>query len=242
MDGGRTAQRQVQPRQGERHLVLIPLSELKPSPWNPKKQLTKKQLAALKNNIKTFDFQRSLCVCRDFQSGEGFFILDGNTALDILRELGKKKVDCHVVEKVTDEKSLMRFMAGYSINKTPLYSEFATALGEIDFSEFTGLDFGKFSFDVKIDNIDFKSGLEKIAEPDIEEKQEEQKLQTSGASVTRDERQTQFFLTLPPDCVEKLRNFVKTKAFNKNKTEAIAEKIDAMNDIQFLENILQIIL
>jgi hypothetical protein len=220
--------------------LLIPLSELKPSPWNPKKPLTKKQLAALKNNIKKFDFKRSLCVCRDFQSGEGFFVLDGNTAIDILKELGTKKADCHVVEKVTDEKTLRQFMAGYSINKTPLYGEFAEALGELDFSDFTGLDFGKFSFDVNIGGLGEGFGL-KTGEADTETPVSKTAPEKNG-SEKPNERQTQFFLTLPPDCVEKLRNFVKTKAFNAGKTEAIAEKIDAMNETQFLENILQIIL
>jgi hypothetical protein len=223
--------------------MLIPLSELKPSPWNPKKPLTKKQFAALEKCVEKFGFQRSLCVCKDFQSGEGFFVLDGNTALDILHKLGKKEADCHIVEKVTDEKTLQQFMAGYSINKTPLYSEFATVLGEIDFSEFTGLDFGKFSFDVNIDACvdEFKTSFENIAKEEKEEP-EQKKTRTETAGVARDERQTQFFLTLPPDCVDKLRNFVKTKAFNTSKTEAITEKIDAMNDTQFLENILQIVL
>jgi len=208
--------------------LLIPLSELKPSPWNPKEPLTKKQYAALKKSVDEFGFQRSLCVCRDFQTGEGFFVLDGNTGLDILKDLRKKKTDCHIVEKVTDEKTMRQFMAGYTIHKKPLFSEFATALGEIDFPEFTGLDFSKFSFDVKIDDIkldfDKMPGTENITK------------------TNADERQTQYFLTLPPDCVEKLKNFVKTKAYKTSKTEAIAEKIDAMNETQFLENILQIVL
>ena len=110
-------------------------------------------------------------------------------------------------------------MAGYTIHKKPLFSEFATALGEIDFPEFTGLDFGKFSFDVKIDDI--KIDIDKpsenpsqSAEPDNpERKNNTQKNETPYA----DERQTQYFLTLPPDCVEKLKNFVKTKAYKQAK-------------------------
>jgi len=224
--------------------LLIPLDELKPSPWNPKEPLTKKQYAALKKSVNEFGFQRSLCVCRDFQSGEGFFVLDGNTALDILKELNKNEIDCHIVEKVTDEKSLQKFMAGYAINKKPIFSEFATALGEIDFPEFTGLDFSKFSFDVKIDDIKIDiNETPETANQNTETGNHEHKSnpQTNTAPCT-DERQSQYFLTLPPDCVEKLKNFVKTKAYKTSKTEAIAEKIDAMNDTQFLENILQIVL
>ncbi|MDR2490260.1 MAG: hypothetical protein LBD20_02540 [Spirochaetaceae bacterium] len=209
--------------------MLLPLTSLKPSPFNPKKPLTKKQLAALKKNIDTFDFKRSLCVCKDFTGGDGYLVLDGNTALDILKEIGKVEVDCHIVEKVVDKKSLVKFMAGYSINKTPLYSEFAIELDAIDFPDFTGLNFSQYSFDIKIDDIDI---------PNEHDEHDEQ----SQAKKSAGERQTQFFLTLPPDCIDKLRNFIKTKAYNANKTEAISQKIDAMNDIQFLENILQIIL
>lgn len=196
----------------------------------------------MKNNIKTFDFKRSLCVCRDFQSGEGFFELDGNSAIEILKELGQEKVDCHVVEKVTDEKTLQQFMAGYSINKTPIYSEFASALGEVDFSEFTGMDFGKFSFDVNIGgSIDSSPKEIKNSPPETPEREPNAPPQRAEPSI-REERQSQYFLTLPPDCVEKLKNFVKTKAYNSNKTEAIAAKIDSMNEKQFLENLFQIIL
>jgi hypothetical protein len=219
--------------------LTISLDELKPSPWNPKTPLTKKELEALKRGIAKFGFQRSLCVCKDYQSGEGFFTLDGNDALKILRELNFKEIDCHVVEKVTDEKTLQQFMAVYTIHKKPLFSEFATALGKIDFSEFTGLDFGKFSFDVKIDDI--KIDFDKPPETPSQNAPDNHGHKNNTPPCT-DERQTQYFLTLPPDCVEKLKNFVKTKAYKTGKTEAIAEKIDAMNDTQFLENILQIIL
>jgi len=221
--------------------MLISLDELKPSPWNPKEPFTKREFAALKECVNEFGFQRSLCVCKDFQTGEGFFVLDGNTALDLLKELRKKKIDCHIVEKVTDEKTLEQFMAGYAIHKKPLYSEFALKLGKADFQKFTGLDYSKFSFNVQIDKIKLNTGS--IPGPTAAgsvsgEKNDAQ----AGTGASADERQSQYFLTLPPDCVEKLKNFVKTKAYKTSKTEAIAEKIDAMNDKQFLENILQIVL
>jgi len=218
--------------------MLLSLQELKPSPWNPKEPFTKKQLAALKKGIETFGFQRSLCVCRDFISGEGFFVLDGNTALELLNELGKKKIDCHIVENVTDERTLHQFMASYSLNKKPIYSEFASKLGELDFTGFTGYDFGKFSFDVKIDRINQKIDTS----PPARETSREIKTDSIKPEIQHEEKQTQYFLTLPPDCVDKLRHFVKTKAYMNNKTEAIAQKIDAMNDVQFLENVLQIVL
>ena len=226
--------------------MLIPLEQIKPSPFNPKAPFTRKQLAALKKGIKTYGFKRSLCVCKDFESGEGFYALDGNTAIELLAEAGIKEIDCHIVEKVTDEKSLKRFMAAYSINKKPLYGEFASALGKIDFSEFTGLDFGKFSFDINIDKVFEKTRGTPAAPEETSTTAEETAIRVNAANNLEPKetagRQSQYFLTLPPDCVDKLRNFVKTKAYKENKTEAIAQKIDAMNDKQFLENILQIVL
>jgi hypothetical protein len=218
--------------------VLIPLSGLKPSPFNPKRPLTAKQLSALRKNIDTFDFKRSLCVCRDFISGDGFFVLDGNTALDILNEMSITEVDCHIVDKVTDEHTLHQFMAGYSINKQPIYSDFADALGEADFTQFTGLDFDRYSLDKTLGNYDY-TGLEAETKA-----AEEPAPAEAPAHETKDdiERQTQYFLILPPDCVDRLKSFVKTKAYKANKTEALAAKIDAMDETQFLENILQIVL
>jgi hypothetical protein len=196
--------------------MILPLAELKPSPFNPKKPLTKKQREALRKNIDTFEFKRSLCVCRDFISGEGYLVLDGNTAIEILAEIGLEQADCHIVDKVTDEKSLQKFMAGYSINKDPIYSVFADVLGA-EFTAFTGLDFSKYSFAEKIGGTEPVNSF--LVEP-----------------------QTQYFLTLPPDCVGRLKNFTKTKAFKLNKTGAILGKIDEMDEERFIESVIQIII
>ena len=47
--------------------------------------------------------------------------------------------------------------------------------------------------------------------------------------------QTQYFLTLPADCVRKLKNFTKTKAYKLEKYKAIADRIDSMEEERFLE-------
>jgi len=55
-------------------------------------------------------------------------------------------------------------------------------------------------------------------------------VQKANQTIAENVLQTQYFLTLPPDCVQKLKGFVKTKAFKSNKTEAITEKIESMNE------------
>jgi hypothetical protein len=198
--------------------MLLPLSDIKPSPFNPKKKFTRKQYSALKHCVEKFGFQRSLCVCRDFITGDGFICLDGNTAIQLLSDLGCSETDCRIVENVTDEESLKQFVAGYSINKEPLYSVFVEELGKIDFERFTGLSADKYTVEVKID----------AGSVDV----------TAGDYAA----QSQFFLTLPPDCVEKLKAFTKTRAFKSNKTGALVKKIDAMGETEFLEKLVQIIL
>jgi hypothetical protein len=200
--------------------VLIPLSDIKPSPFNPKKPLTKKRYEALKLCVNKFGFKRSLCICKDFTAGgggDGFICLDGNTAIQLLTELEYSEVKCEIVENVTDEESLMQFMAGYSIRKEPLYSAFAEELGKVDFEAFTGLSADKYTFDVKID---------------------------AGGTVDAGDyiAQSQYFLTLPPDCVEKLKAFTKSRVFKNDNTKALLSKIDAMGETEFLEKLLRVIL
>jgi hypothetical protein len=194
--------------------MKIKLSDIKPSPYNPKEPFTKKQLSALKRHVEKHDFLRDLLVCRDFDTGEGFYCLDGHTAIDILKELGREDADCRVVETVTNKEELIEFISGYAISKKPLYNEIYKSLGA-RMEEITGKS-------ITFYNEEAKEKLEK----------------TVSSAV----HQTQYFLTLPEDCVSKLKSFVKTKAYKANKTEAIAQKIDQMNEEQFLENVFQIIL
>ncbi|GHU93791.1 hypothetical protein FACS189479_05700 [Spirochaetia bacterium] len=200
--------------------MLLALSDIKPSPFNPKKPLTKKQYNAVKKCVNEFDFKRSLCVCKDFVSGEGYLCLDGNTALEILAAIGKKKVDCHIVDKVTDRKSLARFMAGYSINKEPIYSEFAAELGNIDFEEFTGLSFDKFSFEDIIDNFDTTA-----IEADF------------GDESDNAQGKSQHFLTLPQGAIDEVKSLVRSKAYKQDGGKAIVDKIDKLDETALLEAI-----
>jgi hypothetical protein len=198
--------------------LLVALSEIKPSPFNPKKPFTKKRYAALLNCVKKFGFQRSLCVCRDFLSGGGFICLDGNTALSLLADLGYSETECNVVENVTDEKTLRQFMAGYSVSKEPLYNVFADELGKADFEAFTGLSADKYMPDIRIDAGSSEISAENYLAP------------------------SQCFLTLPPVCFDKLRSFTKTRAFKCDKTEALINKIDSVPEKVFLEKLMRIIM
>ncbi|GHV82127.1 hypothetical protein AGMMS49991_06850 [Spirochaetia bacterium] len=200
--------------------MLLPLSDIKPSPFNPKKPLTKKQYNAVKKGVEQFGFQRSLCVCKDFDGGNGYICLDGNTALAILADIGKKKVDCHIVDKVTDRKSLAQFMAAYSINKEPIYSEFAVELESIDFEEFTGLSFDKFSFEDIIDNFDTTA-----IEADF------------GDEANNAQGKSQHFLTLPQGAIDEVKSLVRSKAYKQNGGKAIVDKIDKLDETALLEAI-----
>jgi hydroxymethylpyrimidine pyrophosphatase-like HAD family hydrolase len=114
----------------------------------------------------------------------------------------------------------VEFITGYSISKKPIASEIYRAVGE-RMKELYG--------------VDTKFFQEKIT-------QSAENIQKTIEKAAENVKQTQYFLTLPSDCVQKLKGFVKTKAFKSNKTEAIAEKIEAMNEQRFLENLFQIIL
>ena len=200
--------------------MKVPLDSIKPSPYNPKEPFTKKQYEAFKTSVKEYGFLRDLLICRNFDTGDGFYCLDGNTAINLLWDIGRTEADCRLVESVTDYDSLVEFVTGYAISKKPIVSEIYKALGE-RMTELYGAD-TKF----------FQEKMVETAE----------KVQKANETIAENVLQTQYFLTLPPDCVQKLKGFVKTKSFKTNKTEAIAEKIDSMNEQQFLENLFQIIL
>jgi len=200
--------------------LKIPLDSIKPSPYNPKEPFTQKQYNALKRHVEKHGFLRDLLICNNFDTGEGFYCLDGNTAINLLRDIGRTEADCRLAEQVTDYDSLVEFITGYAISKKPIVSEIYKAVGE-RMSELYGKD-TTFYKDKTAENV--------------------QKIRENIKNASENVKQSQYFLTLPPDCVQKLKGFVKTKAFKSNKTEAISEKIDSMNEQQFLENLFQIIL
>jgi hypothetical protein len=202
--------------------MLVALSDISPSPYNPKEPFTKKQLAALKRNIERYGFLRDLLVCRDFDTGRGYYCLDGHTAIELLKELGRDAVECKVVDRVKDRKTLTEFVTGYAIHKKPLISEMYKILGD-SIEEL----YGKTAQALRTESAGHAAAIEALRN-------------NAGGAVLA--AQTQYFLTLPEDCVERLKAFCKTKAFRSDKTEAIIAKIDAMSEERFLENILQIIL
>jgi hypothetical protein len=193
--------------------MTLRLNEIKPSPYNPKKPLSKKEYKALLRNVEKYGFQRDLLVCRDYRGGDGYICLDGHTAVELHKSLGKETAECRLVETVTDENSLVEFMTGWMVGKQPLLYEIYQKTGE-RIEELLG----------------------------VSSKNLQDTIQEAAKTTAEAIAQTQYFLTLPPDCVSKLKAFVKTKAYKAGKTEAIAAKIDAMNDTIFLENILQIAL
>lgn len=192
--------------------MTVKISDIRPSPYNPKAPLSKKQYEALKRNVEKYGFQRDLLVCRDFEGGGGFICLDGHTALQLLQDIGRSEVECKLVENVTDRKSLAEFITGYAISKKPLISEMFRELG----NEFEDI-FGKSTKYLEFKEPDW-DGLEKSMEK-IE--------------------QTQYFLSLPADCVRKLKGLVRSKAFKLDSYKSIASKIDAVEDETFLERLFE---
>lgn len=192
--------------------MLIRIEDIKPSPYNPKQPFTKKQYDALKNNVEKYGFQRDLLVCRDFDhGGEGYICLDGHTAIELLKDLGKEEIECKVVDNVVDRKTLVEFISGYAISKKPLVSQIYNELGE-DFESVFG------------QSATFFEGYK---QPDFE----------SISNVIEDVKQTQYFLTLPSDCVSRLKSFVKTKMYKMDKYKAITDRIDKFEDDEFLEGL-----
>ena len=55
-------------------------------------------------------------------------------------------------------------------------------------------------------------------------------------------QQTSYFLSLNPDTVKKLKSFVKTKAYKINPENAIMDKIDKLEEAEFLSDLFEIIL
>ena len=196
--------------------MLVKISDIKPSPYNPKQPLTKKQYEALKRNVEKYGFQRDLLVCKDFNNnGNGFICLDGHTAIELLRDLGKEEIECKLVENVVNRKTLTEFITGYAISKKPLISEMYKELGS-DFEEL----FGKST-----------KFLEGYKQPDF----------SAIINKTEEVEQTQYFLNLPADCVKKIKGFCKTKAFKFDKHQAIAEKIESIDEEFFLEKLFEVL-
>jgi hypothetical protein len=196
------------------------LGSIKPSPYNPKEPFTKKKYEAVKRFVQKWGFRRDLKVCKNFDTGDGFYCLDGHTAIELHKDLGWEEAKCEIIEEITNRDELVEFITGWAIGKKPSVSEIYKAVGD-RIAELYGVDATFFK--------------DKIAEIG-------QKSKESVEKISENVKQTQYFLTLPPDCVQKLKGFVRSKAFKSNKTEAIVEKIEAMDEKVFLENLLQIVL
>jgi hypothetical protein len=229
--------------------VVVKLQDIHSSPYNPKEPFTKKQIEALKRNIKKFGFARDLVICNDFNTGEGYICLDGNSALDILREMGYEEFSCKIIDKVVDYDALVEFVTAYAISKKPLINEMFKVLGG-RLEEIYGKSAAFFDEMAKSNASALTSMASGNTEPPkaggtFPEKPPIEQDRTCGYTPENSggyKGQRQYFLTLPEDCVQRLKGFIKTKAYQSSKSEAIAAKIDAMDETVFLENLFQIIL
>lgn len=198
--------------------MLVGIKDIRHSPYNPKQAFTKSQYNAFKKAVKTFGFVRDLLICHDYEGLNKYICLDGHSAIEVLKDLNIDKVECKIVETVKDYNSLVRFITSYSISKKPLVSKMFEELGD-ELQELIG----KSTKNLIVKNID-----ESI----------KQQNQRNEAMI----QQTSYFLTLPPDTVKNIKSFVKTKAYKINPEHAIKDKINDMDDTEFLESLFEVIL
>ena len=198
--------------------MIIKISDIRSSPYNPKQAFTKSQYNAFKKAVNTYGFVRDLLVCKDYENINKYICLDGHSALEVLKELNITEIECKIVEKVKDYNSLVRFITTYSIAKKPLISNMYAILGE-ELQELIG----KSTKNLIVKDID-KSIIE-------QNKRNEEYIQ-----------QTSYFLRLNPDTVKNLKSFVRTKAYKINPEHAIKDKINNIDDTEFLENLFEVIL
>ena len=198
--------------------MIIKISDIRPSPYNPKQAFTKSQYNAFKKAVNTYGFVRDLLVCKDYENINKYICLDGHSALEVLKDLNITEIECKVVEKVKDYDSLVRFITTYSIHKKPLISTMYSVLGE-ELSDLIG------------------RSTKSIAIKDIDKSIDEQKKKNEEYI-----QQTSYFLRLNPDTVNELKSFVKTKAYKINPKHAIQDKINELEDTEFLEKLFEVIL
>lgn len=198
--------------------MLVKIADIRQSPYNPKQAFTKSQYNAFKKAVNNYGFVRDLLICYDYENINKYICLDGHSAIQVLQELKIDEVECKIVDKVKDYNSLVRFITTYSIAKKPLISLMYEELGE----ELTEL-IGKSTKNLIVKDIDNS----------IKEAQKR------NAEMVE---QTSYFLSLNVDTVKKLKSFVKTKAFKINPEHAIKDKINDMDDTEFLENLFEVIL
>ena len=147
---------------------MIPVAELKPAEYNPRKKLKKgdKEYEKIKNSITEFGFADPLVVNKDLT------VIGGHQRLTVSRDLGATEVPCYVVDvDKTREKAL-----NIALNKiTGAWDEelLAQLMKDIqleDFNlDFTGFDapeveslFNKvFDKDIKEDDFDVEEELQK---------------------------------------------------------------------------------
>ena len=198
--------------------MLVRITDIRPSPYNPKQAFTKSQYNAFKRAVNTYGFVRDLLICNDYESINKYICLDGHSAIEVLKELNIEEINCKIVEKVKDYDSLVRFITTYSIAKKPLVSQMYGILGD-ELQELIGKS---------TKNLIVKNITQSIKE---QQQRNEQMI-----------AQTSYFLSLNPDTVKKLKSFVKTKAYKINPEHAIIDKINDIDDTEFLENLFEIIL
>lgn len=197
--------------------MLVKITDIRQSPYNPKQAFTKSQYNAFKKAVNTYGFVRDLLICNDYEHINKYICLDGHSALEVLKELNINEIECKIVEKVKDYNSLVRFITTYSIAKKPLVSMMYSVLGD------------------ELEQLIGKSTKNLIVK-DIDKSIREAKKRNEEMT-----EQTSYFLSLNVDTVKNLKSFIKTKAYKINPEHAIKDKINNIDDTEFLESLFEVI-
>ncbi|MFY4698864.1 ParB/RepB/Spo0J family partition protein [Burkholderia glumae] len=94
-------------------VILLPLSKVKSSPFNPRHFYRASSITALALNISTQGQQQPVHVTPDYASGDGYFIVDGGRRTRALRESKETTVRAIVVDV---PQGIESYKLGYDLN------------------------------------------------------------------------------------------------------------------------------
>jgi len=95
----------------------IETKNIKPNPDNPRVLFDKDDLASLKKSIQIRGIMVPLIVYRESKNGNQYILLDGERRLKCAKELGKKIVPVHEIQKPTRTENIIRMFNIHNVRK-----------------------------------------------------------------------------------------------------------------------------
>ena len=182
------------------------LDKLLPSPYNPKRPFNQKEMAALERSVQEFGFS-SVLICCECWDNEGFYyVLDGNTRLELLKSIGVESADCKIID-IKDYKTLQKFVIVFDDTKKKYKVEEIADLIRTDdyFADLTEMTSTPFKIEIK---------------------------ESIGADLTGLEEIDRYMLALPAGSLTTIKKMVIRKAAS-DTHDMIVQKLDEANDDEF---------